>query len=102
MDALAPGKPPENITGVDPITFEVVRHRLWAINDEAAATLRRVSGSPVATEICDFNTSLMTAEGDAFIVGVYMGVLAGGHDLIAKDILREYPENPGIHPDDMF
>jgi N-methylhydantoinase B len=90
------------VHAIDPITFEVVRHRLWAINDEAAATLRRVSGSPVATEICDFNTSLLTAEGDAFIVGVYMGVLAGGHDLVVRDILREYQENPGVGEDDMF
>jgi N-methylhydantoinase B len=101
MDAM-PEKASATISGVDPITFEVLRHRLWAINDEAAATLRRVSGSPVATEICDFNTSLMTADGDAFIVGVYMGILAGGHDLIAKYILREYADNPGIGPDDMF
>ena len=89
MDAAPVGNLRTAVSGVDPITFEVVRHRLWAINDEAAATLRRVSGSPVATEICDFNTSLLTANGDAFIVGVYMGVLAGGHDPVAKHVLRE-------------
>lgn len=102
MDAAPVGNLRTAVSGVDPITFEVVRHRLWAINDEAAATLRRVSGSPVATEICDFNTSLLTANGDAFIVGVYMGVLAGGHDLVAKYVLHEYDDNPGIGPDDMF
>ena len=31
---------------IDPVTFEVMRHRLWAINDEQAMMAARVSGSP--------------------------------------------------------
>ena len=41
---------------LDPATFEVLRHRLSAINDEAAVTIGRVSGSPIATEGNDFNS----------------------------------------------
>src|SRR5262245_32717313 len=87
---------------IDPVTLEILSNRLWITNDEVAATVRRVSGSPVATEICDFNTALMRANGDAFMVGMYMGLISLGHDSIVKDILREYVENPGINPDDMF
>ncbi len=87
---------------IDPITLEILSNRLWITNDEVAATVRRVSGSPVATEICDFNTALLRANGDAFMVGMYMGLISLGHDMITKDILREYTENPGIEPDDMF
>lgn len=87
---------------VDPVTLEILSNRLWITNDEVAATVRRVSGSPVATEICDFNTALLRANGDAFMVGMYMGLISLGHDMIIKDILREYQENPGIEEDDMF
>ena len=31
----------------DLITFEVVRHRLWQINDEQGRSIINVSGSPV-------------------------------------------------------
>ena len=31
---------------IDPITFEVLRHRLSTIVEEGAAVLRNVSGSP--------------------------------------------------------
>ncbi|MGH3134350.1 MAG: hydantoinase B/oxoprolinase family protein [Gaiellaceae bacterium] len=91
-----------SLSKVNPVTLEILSNRLWITNDEVAATLRRVSGSPVATEICDFNTALMRANGDAFMVGMYMGVISLGHDMITKDILREYSENPGIGQDDMF
>ena len=41
-------------TAIDPITFEVIRHKLQAITEEQAITLKRVSGSPVVTEATDF------------------------------------------------
>lgn len=87
---------------LDPVTFEVLRHRLWAINDEGAATLRRVSGSPVATEILDFNTSIMNARGDSVLIGVYIGAHAISQQFIVQKILAEYLENPGVEEDDMF
>jgi hypothetical protein len=34
---------------VDPVTFEVVRHRLRSITDEQAARVRTVSGSKHVT-----------------------------------------------------
>ncbi len=33
---------------LDPITFEVVRHKLQAIAEEQAITLKAISGSPCA------------------------------------------------------
>ncbi|MGH8699270.1 MAG: hypothetical protein ACREVS_22485, partial [Burkholderiales bacterium] len=33
---------------IDPITYEVVRHSLWHVNEEHGATIQRISGSPVA------------------------------------------------------
>ena len=88
--------------GIDPVTFEILRHRLWAINDEAAATIKLVSGSSIATECGDFNTGLLDAEGNQLIVGIYVTAHAAALDLVAKYILSEYQDNPGIDEDDMF
>ena len=82
-------------TRVDPITFEVLRHRLWSINNEAAITLKRVSGSPVATEIQDFNTSLCTADGQNFMVGPYIVSHGVSQGILVENLLKDYQQNPG-------
>ena len=87
---------------LDPATFEVLRHRLSAINDEAAVTIGRVSGSPIATEGNDFNSGLMTADGETVVAGVYVLVHAAALGRIVRDIIDNYSENPGIGPGDMF
>ncbi|MBV9001119.1 MAG: hypothetical protein JO304_18815, partial [Solirubrobacterales bacterium] len=51
--ALAEAPPPVyeyERQAVDPVTFEVVRHRLLAITDEQAAALSAISGSPLVNE----------------------------------------------------
>ncbi len=87
---------------IDPVTFEILRHRLFAINDEAAATLRLVSGSPVANEAYDFNTGIMDAGGGVCVLGIYIGIHATSMEDVVKYILQELKDNPGIGPDDMF
>lgn len=87
---------------LDPVSFEILRHRLWAINDEATATVRLVSGSPVATEANDMNTALMDAAGDVFVVGCYSLAKATTMASVVKDILEHYAENPGIREGDGF
>ncbi len=87
---------------LDPITFEVVRHRLWAINNEATATLKFVSGSPVATEVYDFNTSVLDAHGQAIVVGPYIASHAICQSLVVETILKECADNPGIREGDVF
>jgi N-methylhydantoinase B len=89
-------------TRLDPVDFEILRHRLWAINDESSATVRLVSGSPVATETSDMNTSMMDAAGDAFVVGCYSLAKASTMTAVVKDILRNYQDNPGIREGDAF
>ena len=42
-------------TSIDPVTFEVVRHALWNVNEEHGATIQRLSGSPVAMYALDLN-----------------------------------------------
>ena len=87
---------------VDLVTFEVVSHRLWQICDEMGATLRRVSGSPVATEAADFATMIADETG----AGVYMGPYVLNHAVVLEDIIawtmNHRADNPGISVDDMF
>jgi len=87
---------------VDPITFEILRHRLWSINEEGANTLERVSGSLIASEVHDMNTSIMTASGDSLVIAPYMLVHAISMETIAKDVVATCASNPGIRPDDML
>ena len=83
-------------TQIDPITFEILHHRLSMIVDEAAQVLRDVSPSPVASEVADCNVALMDADGNAIVIGP----LIPGHDLSAansvKYILSKFREVPGI------
>ncbi len=57
---------------LDPITFEVIRHRLWAINDEQARMAARLSGSPIVYDAFDFNAALVTPDGQGLYTGVYI------------------------------
>jgi len=86
----------------DPVRFEVLRHRLWSIAAEAASAIKNISGSPIATEVHDFNTCIMTPQGDSVVMGPYVASLAIGQGLIVKTILERYTENPGFLPGDMF
>ena len=87
---------------LDPITFEVIRHRLWAINDEAGTTIKLISGSPVANEAYDFNTGILSAIGDMAIMGIYISSHACVQGEVVKHILKDYAENPGIEEGDIF
>ena len=71
-------------TTLDPITLEVLRHRLWMINDEQGRVAASISGSPVVYEAKDFNASLLTPNGDAFFVGVYTTRIALSLHVAAK------------------
>src|SRR5260370_41729066 len=88
-------------TRVDPVTFEILRHRLWSINEEAGHTLERVSGSLIASEVHDMNTSLLNAAGDSLVLAPYMLVHAISMQTLAKDVVGEYQANPGIRQDGM-
>lgn len=57
---------------VDPVTFEILKHRLWQINDEQGTTLKRVSGSPVASEVQDFNVGIADPSGRLVVTGMHL------------------------------
>jgi N-methylhydantoinase B len=87
---------------LDPSTFEILRHRLWYINDEGALTIARLSGSPVATEVFDMNAGLMTSAGDLVYIDNFICAQATTLSPLVKHLLDEYADNPGFGPDDVF
>ena len=70
------------------------------INADACDTLVRVSGSQIASEANDLNTSLMTADGTVLAAGKYTMVLSTSLNFVVADILSRYQDNPGIRPGD--
>jgi N-methylhydantoinase B len=87
---------------LDPSVFEIVRHRLWYINDEGALTIARLSGSPVATEVFDMNAGLMTRAGDLVYIDNFICAQATTLSPLVRNLLEEYVENPGFGPEDIF
>ena len=87
---------------IDPVTYEVIRHNLWNLNEEHGATIQRVSGSPVAVYALDLNPSILTEDAEFVFFGPYMQYMSGVADTQVKWILENRSENPGINEGDMF
>ena len=77
---------------LDPVTFEVIRHRLWAINDDQAMIAARLSGSPVVYEALDFNAALMTGDGRGLYAGIYIIQHASTIDVFVQKVLEVQAE----------
>jgi len=92
----------EVVPELDPITYEVIRHNLWSINEEHGDAIVRVSGSPIAAFGFDFNPSILDERGDFVYFGPFLQFHSGMQDLQAKWILENRSENPGIADGDMF
>ena len=55
---------------MDPITFSIIRHRLFRVVEEAVITLKHVSGSAITNEGHDLMVSLYRADGSLLMGGV--------------------------------
>jgi N-methylhydantoinase B len=93
---------PGGDAAIDPITFEVIRHKLEAITEEQAITLKNVSGSPVVTEATDFNVGIYLADGAIVNMGPQVIFHAGTMSTVIYSIIEHFSENPGINDGDMF
>jgi len=89
-------------TDIDPVTYEVIRHNLWQINEEHGATIQRISGSPVAMYALDLNPSILTEDAEFVYFGPYMQYMSGVTDTQVKWTLENRSDNPGINEGDMF
>ncbi len=92
----------ERVAKIDPLTYEVIRHRLWAITEEMGEAIKRMSGSVVVTDCNDFDCAVMDELGDEVQVGLYNTELCASMDMAVKWTLENRSVNPGIAEGDMF
>ncbi|WP_246244848.1 hydantoinase B/oxoprolinase family protein [Amycolatopsis pithecellobii] len=92
----------EQVDMLDPLTYEVIRHRLWSVTDEMGEALKRMSGSPIVTDANDFDFAISDELGEEVQVGLYNTMLVGAVDLAIYWTLRNRAANPGIAEGDMF
>ena len=85
---------------VDPITFSIIRHRLFRVVDEAVITLKNVSGSAITNEGHDLMVSLYRADGTLLMGGVgFLHHLTSAAEA-CKSIIRRFEGD--IHAGDVF
>jgi len=62
---------------IDAISYEVLRHALWNVNDEHGVTIQKVSGSPFASVAHDFSTVAPTEDGEFVYFGAHIQYFSG-------------------------
>lgn len=87
---------------IDPITFEVVRHKLQAMTEEQAITLKAVSGSPVVTDATDFNNGIYLTDGSIVTMGPQVLFHTGTMSAVIRNITADFAASPGIKEGDMY
>jgi N-methylhydantoinase B len=88
------------VSRVDPVTFEVVWHRLLDTTEEMGIKYMRTSGSPVLVGAYDAATGIMLADGRLVAMGPYITTQAHVQRLVVESVLRMRAK--AIGPNDMF
>lgn len=91
----------ERPLAVDPVTFEILRHKLEAINEEQAIALKDVSVSPIVTAASDFNNALYTADGRIASMGRQVVFHSGEMPVVLRHVMEAFPADE-IDDGDMF
>ena len=86
---------------VDPVTFEVIRHKLMAITEEQRIAFQSISGSPVVTEASDYYTGLFLADGTIATMGYKVATQGGPMTLAIKMLMDLFPPEC-LKPGDVF
>lgn len=87
---------------LDPVTFEIMMHKLERVQDEFSDSIRLVSGAVAVTEAFDYNTVLTDEVGNIFSIGRGGAFLSPPHQDAIRWTLENRSENPGIEEGDMF
>lgn len=87
--------------GVDPVTFEVLNHRLLSITEEMGIQYMRCSGSNVLITGNDAATAIMRADGALVAVGPYI-VTQGNVLPLIVEATQRLSADVGINDGDIF
>jgi N-methylhydantoinase B len=85
---------------VDPITFEILSHRLYQIAKEMGTTLERVGGTVNTTQQKDYMAALYRADGEILSAGESIGMHMACGGFAVKKILERFGDD--VAPDDVF
>lgn len=87
---------------VDPVSYEIFSHRLWAIGEEGRIALQRVTASPIVAQGGECMCSFYDADGTMILAcSGHLRFAAATSDAI-RQIIEWYEVEPGIHPGDEF
>ncbi|MFQ6110654.1 MAG: hydantoinase B/oxoprolinase family protein, partial [Nitrospinota bacterium] len=87
---------------LDPVTFEVLLHKLSQIAEEMCISYVRCSGSEPLVQANDANAGITLADGSMVVVGPYVIIQANVLPLTVKGVIERCGSNPGIGEGDMF
>ena len=92
----------EPLVDVDPITYEIIRHRIQYVGLTIGETLKKVSGTIVTAEANDMSTYITLEDGAPVFLGPYVILHSGIADLLISNVIKLNLEDPGIRDGDMF
>jgi N-methylhydantoinase B len=87
---------------VNPFTFEIIRHKLFRITEEAMIALESVSGTPITAEGHDLMVSLYRQDGGLMVGGTGFLQHITSASQAVKHIIANFSEDPGILEDDVY
>jgi len=87
---------------VDPVTFEILSHRLQRIAKEMGTTIERVGGTVNTTQMHDYMASLYRADGEILATGESMPWHVACAGFTVKWIIERFAEYDGVNEDDVF
>lgn len=87
---------------LDPVTFEVLWHKLMQLAEEMGIAYFRTTASHVVITGTDAASAIMTADGEAVAVGPFIVTQANVLPLIVRSVIAQCADDPGINPGDVF
>jgi len=94
-------KATKKAASIDLITFEVLKNRLWAINDEQANIAFRTAGTLIVYEVRDMNAAITDRDGRGMYLACFNNTLAVTVQAGVKSILASFSKD-FIREGDMF
>jgi len=90
------------VSVIDPVRYEILRHRLWVIGEEGRAALQRVSASPIVVQGGECMQSFYDASGRMVLAcSGHLRFAAATSDAI-KLLIREFGSSPGFYEGDQI
>ncbi len=95
-------KASDAVARVDPVSYEIFAHRLWAVGEEGRIALQRVTASPIVAQGGECMCSFYDAGGTMILAcSGHLRFAAATSDAIRR-MIEWFDADPGIHEGDEF